>query len=258
MLEEYREALTGPVYNRPGWSWERLLWVYIHLFADEAAERFRNEFTRRVRYADIPQRPNGGKWIALGFVNSHAGKAYTDWKPYHPYDGPVHKLFPDGGGFCQGFFHSWSTPDSTPFFALPNAVMALCNRTALGEISPEEMNEEEKELFALALEKKLYLRTENGYALNYALIRREDAGLLEEIAAKLYARTKEILLAAHKLVRAEYLPGIPEHLHWQMDNFLTNYLGLFVTCTLQDAVQAGKLSHPDENSREWLSLYVLC
>ena len=72
------------------------------------------------------------------------------------------------------------------------------------------------------------------------------------------ARTREIFRAAHQLVREEYAAGIPEHLHWQMDNFLTNYLGLFVTCTLQDAVAAGRLSAPEENHREWLSLYALC
>lgn len=41
-----------------------------------------------------------------------------------------------------------------------------------------------------------------------------------------------------------------------MGNFLSNNLNLFVTCSLNDAEKNGVLSTPDENNKEWLSLFA--
>ena len=53
----------------------------------------------------------------------------------------------------------------------------------------------------------------------------------------------------------EYETTVPKHLHWQMGNFLSNYLNGFVTCTLYDAMKQGALSNPNVEGREWLSLF---
>ena len=38
-------------------------------------------------------------------------------------------------------------------------------------------------------------------------------------------------------LRAEYEKTVPKHLHWQMNNFMTNLLNCFVTCSLYDGMK---------------------
>ena len=54
----------------------------------------------------------------------------------------------------------------------------------------------------------------------------------------------------------EYEAAVPKHLHWQMGNFLSNHLGNFVTCSLYVGVKNGILSAPDDNNKDWLSLFA--
>jgi hypothetical protein len=37
---------------------------------------------------------------------------------------------------------------------------------------------------------------------------------------------------------------------------MSNYLNPFVTCSLYEAYNKGLLSQPDENNKEWLSLFA--
>jgi len=67
--EKHMETLCSGRFNRAGFSWERLLWVYLHLFTEACLDKFRCGSCKTVTYNDVPDRPNGGKWIALGFEN---------------------------------------------------------------------------------------------------------------------------------------------------------------------------------------------
>ena len=68
-LEQHKELLVSEKFNTVKFNWDRLLWVYIHIITDIALSKFRHDVCKSVVYSDIPIRPNGGKWIALGYNN---------------------------------------------------------------------------------------------------------------------------------------------------------------------------------------------
>ena len=252
-LESKREILTSARFNTAGFTWERLLWVYIHIISDMAVNLYRYENNVSVKYEDIPMRPNGGKWIALGFEGGYGLDEKLKWEIYHVYDGPVHKA---DRAFAQGFFHIWSGVDSTVFFDTPDEVFALCREIIRGKVDIESLNEEEKYLFSIALEKKLFVKTACGFRQNYYYVDRAERTAIDGLAREFYHSVSSLIEQAWGIVLEEYLPSVPKHLHWQMGNFLSNQLNHFVTCTLQIADREGALSKPDETNREWLSLFA--
>ena len=253
-LEEHQNLLFRAKFNTANFTWERLLWVYIHIITDTALSKFRHEVCKVVVYSDIPERPNGGKWIALGFNNEvffEQNKQNAKWKEYIPFDGPVHKTSRE---FAQGFFHYWSGLDSNVFFDIPDGVFALCREIIKGERSTDDLTEEQKYLFSIALEKKLFIKDGGSFRQNYYYIARDGLEELERLAYEFYPVALRFFDTVYKQVLDEYQSTIPKHLHWQMGNFLSNYLGNFVTCSLYEGVKNGILSEPDENNKEWLSL----
>lgn len=256
-LESKKAILTEARFNTAGFTWERLLWVYIHIITDIALNRYRQSSSGYVKYEDIPTRPNGGKWIALGFENGFGLDENIIWDIYQVYDGPIHKT---GSAFAQAFFHMWSRVDgcidSSVFFETPDEVFVLCRDIIKGNININELNEEQKYLFSIAFEKKLFIKTDSGYKQNYYYINYAEWRELEKLAQEFYNTAFPLIECAWKIVTDEYVPTVPKHLHWQMGNFLSNHLTLFVTCSLREADRNGKLSAPDENNREWLSLFA--
>ena len=79
---------------------------------------------------------------------------------------------------------------------------------------------------------------------------------LWELAYKFYPTALKYFNKAYNLVLNEYKSTIPKHLHWQMGNLLSYYLGNFVTSSLYEGVKNRILSLPDENNKEWLSLFT--
>ncbi len=252
-LESRREMLTAERFNTAGFTWERLLWVYIHIMSDIAVNLYRHEHDISVKYADIPMRPNGGKWIALGFEGGFGLDQRIKWEIYHVFDGPVHKT---DKAFAQGFFHVWSGVDSSDFFETPDEVFALGREIIKGELHVDRLNEEQKYLFSIALEKKLFVRTADGYRQNYYYVDRAEHAEIEKLAREFYHAVSPLIGQAWQIILDEYASDVPKHLRWQMGNFLGNHLNHFVTCSLKDAYQNGKLSEPDETNKKWLSLFV--
>lgn len=250
-LESKKSALSSEKFNLAAFSWERLLWVYIHIITDIAVSRYKYLHNIHVKYADIPVRPNGGKWIALGFDNSRRN-TYTNWEKYHNYDGPVHMT---EKAFAQGFFHDWSGSNSSVFFSTPSEVFSLCRDIIKGAKSPETLDEKEKYFFSIALENKLFTKENGEYKQTYYFVPREQWAELEKMTHEFYDEAKHIFKKAYDIVLDEYLSGIPEHLHTQMGNFLSNNFSAFVTCSLFEAEKHGILSAPDEN-KMWLSLFA--
>ncbi len=252
-LESKKELLTEARFNTAGFTWERLLWVYIHIISDTAVNLYRYENNISVKYADIPMRPNGGKWIALGFENGFGLEEKKQLEKYHPFDGPVHKTYL---AFAQGFFHWWSGVDSSIFFDTPDEAFALCRAILKNDIDIETLNDEQKYWFSIALEKKLFIKTDNGFRQNYYYINRKERLEIEKLADEFYTQVSPLIKRAYKIILDTYATTVPKHLHWQMGNFLGNNLNYFVTCSLYDAFKNGKLSVPDATNKEWLSLFA--
>ncbi|MEA4832086.1 MAG: RNA polymerase sigma factor [Oscillospiraceae bacterium] len=252
-IEANKVKLSHDKFNTAVFTWGRLLWVYIHIITDIMLCKFKREECNIVMYRDIPDRPAGGKWIALGFDNSYFFENKPEWKEYQPFDGPVHKCENDS---AQGFFHYWSGLDSSIYFDIPYGVFALCRDVIKGDIKPENLTDEQKNLFSVALEKKLFIRNESGFRQNYYYVSEHERKEIEKIAFSFYDTAKDYFNIAYDLVLKEYLPAIPKNLHWQAGNFLSNHLNTFVTCSLYEAFNAGKLSKPDEFNKEWLSLFA--
>ncbi len=91
-LKSQKNILASSRFNLAGFTWERLLWVYVHIITDIVVNKYRYINNISVKYVDIPMRPNGGKWIALGYNNGFCVEEQTKWEKYHAYDGPVHKV----------------------------------------------------------------------------------------------------------------------------------------------------------------------
>lgn len=255
-LEIHKELLFSDKFNTAKFTWDRLLWVYIHIITDIALSKFRHEVCKTVVYQDIANRPNGGKWIALGYNNGWFSDQNTDkpkWEEYIPFDGPVHKTNKE---FAQGYFHFWSGLDSNVFFDIPDGVFALCREIVKNNMAAKNLSEEQKYLFSIALQKKLFIKDGDAFKQNYYFVERNGWEKLEELAYELYPQVDKYFNTAYQLVLDEYEATVPKHLHWQMGNFLSNHLGNFVTCSLNEGVKNGVLSMPDENNKDWLSLFA--
>lgn len=250
-LESKRTLLSSEKFNLASFPWERLLWVYIHIISDIAANKYKSVNNIHIKYADIPARPNGGKWIAFGFDNS---KRVTDvkWEKYHDYDGPCHKT---KKSFAQAFFNAYSGSDSSVFFSLPDEVFSLCKQIIKGEKSANSLSEKDKYFFSLALENKLFIKENEKFKQTYYFVEREQRGQLERLSYEFYEEVKHIFKKAYDIVLNKYAAGVPKHLHSQMGNFLSNSFSAFVTCSLFEAKNRGMLSEPDE-SKMWLSLFA--
>lgn len=255
-LKSHKELLFSDKFNTAKFTWDRLLWVYIHIITDIALSKFRHEVCKTVVYGDIPNRPNGGKWIALGYNNGwffDQNKDEPKWEEYIPFDGPVHKTNKE---FTQGYFHYWSGLDSNVFFDIPDGVFALCREVVKDNIAVEDLSEEQKYLFSIALQKKLFIKDGDAFKQNYYFVERNGWEKLEELSYELYPQVDKFFNKAYQLVLDEYEATVPKHLHWQMGNFLSNHLGNFVTCSLYEGVKNGILSAPDDNNMDWLSLFA--
>jgi len=252
-LEEKKSVLTEKRFNRAGFSWERLLWVYIHILSDIAVNLYRYENNISVKYADMPMRPNGGRWIALGFENGFGFAEKSGLDLFQVYDGPVHKT---DRACVQGFFHYWSGVDSSVFFETPEEVFILCRDIIKGTVRADELNEEQKYLFSTALEKKLFVKTDEGFVQNYYYVDRTERKELEKFGREFLDIAAPLIERAWKIVLDEYSETVPRHLYWQMGNFLANHLNYFVSCSLQCARERGILSEPDASGKEWLSLFA--
>lgn len=255
-LERHKALLSCGKFNTAAFSWDRLLWVYLHIVTEFAVDRFRIEVCKIVSCQDMPARPNGGRWIALGYNGNcsfKCGNPGQGWKEYIAWQGPLHKM---AKSFVQGYFHYWSGLEEDAFFEIPDDVFALCADIIKGKLSVSELTEEQKYLFSIALEKKLFLREGEGFRQNYFFLAREEMGQLYRTAMEFYPTAMKFLQKAYGMILAEYESSIPNRLRWQMGNFLSNNLGVFVTASLYEGVRKQMLSVPDENNREWLSLFA--
>lgn len=254
-LEGHRALLSAGRFNTAGFSWDRLLWVYLHIMTEYVVDRFRAEECRIVSYRDMPDRPDGGRWIALGFNNCsfRCGDPKQGWKEYMGWQGPLHKT---AKSFVQGYFHYWSGLDGGGFFEIPDDVFVLCRDIIQGTVSIQNLTEEQKYLFSIALEKKLFLKEGEGFRQNYYFAAREEMQQLYQTAMEFYPAALPFLQKAYGIILAEHEGSIPRHLRWQMGNFLSNHLGIFVTGSLYEGMGKHVLSVPDETDREWLSLFA--
>ena len=252
-LEEHKEKLSTGSFNLPGFSWERLLWVYIPVITDFALRKFCVDYCKIVEYRDMPERPKGGKWIALGYRGGSpkTGKQETEWKEYLDFDGPVHKA----AEMVQGFFHHWSGSDSAPFFEIFDAMFRFYGRFLSKQLDSSYEENARNLVLSQGVEEKLFSVDGDGFKVNYYYVGEKEAGQLVALAMEFYKEAEQVFKQAWKLITNEYEKNIPKHLHWQMGNFLSVYLNGFVTCALYEAVKYGKLSSPDVEGKQWLSLF---
>lgn len=91
---------------------------------------------------------------------------------------------------------------------------------------------------------------------NYFYVGKKEREAIESLAEEFYGTAKSYFSKAYEIVLEEYEQDIPKHLRWQMGNFLSNHLGVFVTASLYEGMKNQALSIPDENNRDWLSLFA--
>ena len=139
-------------------------------------------------------------------------------------------------------------------FNLPDGIFALCNEIAKGK-PVDELDEGQKYLFSVAIEKGLYVKDGDRYKLNYYFATQQDFCELHELAKDFYGTAEKYFSKGWKKILAAYKHSVPKHLHWQMGNFLSNSLNAFVTCSIYDAERQGLLSQPKDADKAWLSLF---
>ncbi|MCM1188422.1 MAG: RNA polymerase sigma factor [bacterium] len=297
-LEERKEILTEGRFNTAGFSWERLLWVYLFIITDRAAARYKVLHGVGIRGREMPLRPRGGQWVALGFDGSagagnegtaatksretsrfdgsagtgNAGTAATksretsrfdgsadagnvgEGKAYYEYNGPLYGVGQETCAVC--LIHGWSRCGAEEFLEIPGEVFALCGRVAEGKLKIGELEGEEKYLFSVALERKLFVETVDGFSQNFFYVAGEEHDAIERMAQDFYEETAEFYEKAYDIILRQYVKSIPPHLYWQMDCILSFKLNYLITCSLDEGLKRGNLCEPDENAGKWLSLYV--
>lgn len=255
-LTEHKELLSTGKFNLLGFTWERLLWVYIHMFTEFALDNFRPKYCKTIQYQDMPQRPKGGRWIALGYKGGtpdETKEGQNNGAEYVSFDGPVHKP----QDMAQGFFHYWSGTSSTPFFELPSGMLSICGQAAKDGTSLSVLGPELKEVVSEGIRRNLVYKEDDVVKTNFYYVGEAEAEQLVELAAEFYKIAEPIFLKAWKLVLAEHEKNVPKHLHWQMGNLLSNALNVFVTCSHYEGMKHKTLSDPKVEGREWLSLFVV-
>ncbi len=259
-LTAWRAELEGPRFNLSGFTWERLLWTYLPYFISETGSRFKQEAGLTPSWEDMPYRPDGGRWIALGFDNSQIDRNSPLLKRAHPSDLCIQQA--SGAGYYEmAHFHEWGAVngrvDSSVFFETPHDVFVLGRAIIKGDVTVSELNERQKYLFSVALEKHLFDRTaDGGYVCNYYFVPAPAREVLEGMVSELYPLVKPYYRAAYDMVLESYRRQVPAHLHGQMGNFLSNFINYFIPCALAAAFGAGKLSEPRGDGRVWLSLFA--
>ncbi len=259
-LTTRREELESPRFNLSGFTWERLLWAYLPYFIHETGSRFKQEEGLTLSWADMPYRPDGGRWIALGFDNSRIDRNSPLLKRAHPSDLCLQQAV-GAGAYEMAHFLEWGAlngrVDSSIFFETPHDVFVLGRAIIKGELAVSELDERQKYLFSVALEKHLFDRAPNGgYICNYYFVPAPAREELEAMVDELYPLVKPYYRAAYDMVLEAYRRQVPTHLHGQMGNFLTNFINYFIPCALAAAFRAGKLSEPCGDGRVWLSLFA--
>ena len=250
-LEDHRSLLTSPEYNPAGFSWERLLWVYIHMVTEFMTSRYKGEECHVITSDKVPERPNGGRWIALGYAESRENPERT-YRSYETWDGPVHKP----SEYVQSFHHWWSGLDSNVFFDIPDGVFRLCGEILTGKTDVSALSDDQKYLLSIAIDKKLLTKDGDTFRPNYYSCKYDRLVKLAELTNTVYPQFKPHLDAAYKIITDTLVPDVPNHLLPQAANRLSNYLHIFITRSLYDAVGRGLLSVPTETDRPWLSLYA--
>jgi len=254
-LNQHKDKLSSGKFNLIGFAWERLLWVYIHMITDFTLNKFKTERCSIVTYQDMPQRPKGGRWIALGFHGGIPNTVDATMPEYAMWDGPVHK----SAERAQGFFHYWSGTDSSPFFETDGALFRTFGMLSQGKLDwPEDkLKNVEEIVFAEGIKQKLFHLEEEKPVADFYYVGEEEGNEILKLAMEFYEVAEPLFEKAWSLIRAELEKTVPKHLHWQMNNFLTNVLNCFVTCSLYDGMKNKALSEPDAPGREWLSLFVI-
>lgn len=254
-LEARKETLTSGRYNPGGFTWDRLLWVYLCIVTDSAINRYKAAHAISVEMSNFPFRPKGGRWIALGFDGSAGTGDLYPKKAYHEYNGPLHKV--EGEVFAQYLMHTWSDCTAEEFFEIPVEVLELCGEVIRGKVRPEEMDRDRKYLFSIALEKRLFVETPSGFRQNFFFVEWKEQQEIVRMAHAFYEESAELYEKAYDMILQWYVKTIPPHLHWQMGNFLSFKLNYLATCSLYEALRQGILSEPGEEDRKWLSLFVV-
>ena len=250
-LSENREALESPPCNALGWTWERLLWVYLHFFVQTAVEQFKFSERIAIPYTDFPERPNGGKWIALGFDNS--SMKTREIPDADLYDGPVHK-----GSVrvsLEGFFHVWSGTDSSPFFALPDEVFDLGADLITGRKTERDLGEEDRYLLSRALEEHLWEKSPDGLRPAYFHTSDEGGRILGHLAEAFYPRVRDFLARAWDAILDAQGKSVPKRLSGQRGNKLANALNALVPYSMAEAIRRGDLTEPSGEAKRWISLW---
>ncbi len=250
-LEEHRSLLTSPEYNPAGFPWERLLWVYIHMVTEFMTSRYKGEECHVITSDKVPERPNGGNWIALGFTDSRESPERADYS-YEQWDGPVHKP----SEYVQSFHHWWSGLDSNVFFDIPEGVFRLCGGILAGKTDPAALSDDQKYLLSIAIDKHLLVKDGDTFLPNYYFCKYDRLVELAELTNEVYPQFKPYLDAAYKIITYTLVPDVPKHLLPQAANRLSNNLHIFITRSLYDANERGLLSIPTEDNCPWLSLYA--
>ena len=79
-------------------------------------------------------------------------------------------------------------------------LLVLCREIIKENIKIDELNNEQKYLFSIAIEKKLFINTEHGFRQNYYFVNRAEHVELKQMSHELYNEVSELIEKAYKLV----------------------------------------------------------
>ncbi len=255
-LKKNRNYLENYGYNVSGFSWERLLWIYIFLFENFAYSNFKH--LKNIGKQDLPERPYGGKWLALGFEDGDKNSYMEIHNKDFEWDGPLTIGNENGieSGYVTCLAHYWSGCDNQWLQKIPYKAFSVYIKTLKANMSTCELTDIEKELLLSGINNGFFIEESGKLKQNFLYLCPETFYKLRDMAKELNKELNEIYNQSYNLVEDRFVKIIPNHVQNQAQNYLSIIFRYFATFTLSRAYNNKLLSKPDEKYKHLLSLYV--
>ena len=254
-IESIMPILMQPAVNVAGFTPDRILWTAIPMTIAMLHQIMYQKITKTY---PPPERPNGGRWMAIGYM--HDSAAHED-NPRYDYNGPIGSYFEVGGMILM--LHQYSGLNFDPSrrdlsygddaFRKP-LIISTCIDIAKGQLDKESISEIEKQTVADAISLQLVKAVDNEFKPNFLFIPKHEMEVLKERCSELAKHLEKQLNEMLEEIITIVKKHSPEHVWWQIPAY-SHYFKL-MPMLLDDYYKEGRLSQPVEEDKHVLSFYI--
>lgn len=260
-LNQHREFLENSEYSKAAdFNWSRLLWVYIFVFEDFCYDIFNhNILTKKMPRQELPIRPNGGKWVALGFEHGDEEAYRKVRKAEYGWDGPFTTGTKKNGesGYVKNLAQYWSGLDNEWLAKIPYQAIPVYIKVIKNNMQVDTLTDNEKELLITGIDNGFFSKSTAGLLKpNILYLPPEMYYKMKEQAKDLYGDLEEVYVQALDFLVKRLADLVPDHVRCQSGNCFSILFRYFATFCLARAKASSLLSEPEDEYKHLLSLYA--